>query len=376
MKYSGVATGLLALIAIIMLGAVFKIAGSILLPLIIAVFFSFIVAPIVNFLDRPHIPRILAIIVVILILFGVIFLIFLFLQTSINSLVREYPKYAARFMEINSRLSEMVSERFEIEINLSEQINWQGALRDYLVWMSGSLMQFVSSFVLILIFLIFLLLEKPFFKYKLSKAFGEATGYQIGRIIEHINQQVGRYINLKFFISLATGLIVWVFLMLIGMDFALVWAVLAFLLNFIPSIGSIVVVLITITMGIIQFFPDMGKIVAVAASMIGTQLTIGNFLDPRLQGQRLDLSPFLILFSLIFWGWIWGPVGMFLSVPITVVIQIVCQNFPQLRPISILMGGGRMPKTGAPVESFPDEEELDAEHAEDVDLDEDCGKKL
>ncbi len=358
MKYQGVTTGLLAVIAVIMLGAVFKAAASILLPLIIAVFLSFIVAPLVNFLDRSHFPRIVAIALVVLVLFGVIFLIFLFLQTSVNSLIRQYPKYAARFIELNREFTQWMSERFEIDVNLSEDINWQGALKDYLVMLSGSLIGFISSFILILIFLIFLLLEKPFFKRKLARAFDAETGRQIGRIIDHINQQVGRYINLKFFISLGTGVLVGFSLAVIGMDFALVWGVLAFLLNFIPSIGSIVVVMITITMGVVQFYPLAGKIVAVSASMIGIQMVIGNFLDPRLQGQRLDLSPFLILFSLIFWGWSWGPVGMFLAVPITVVIQITCDNIPPLRFISVLMSGGKVsgeegPAT--PVESMPPE---------------------
>ncbi|MFO7849258.1 MAG: AI-2E family transporter [Spirochaetia bacterium] len=353
MKYSGVAVGLLGVIAVILLGAVLKLASSILLPLIIAVFLSFIVAPIVNFLDKSRIPRILAIFVVILIFFGVIFLIFLFLQTSVNSLIREYPKYAARFTEVNLKITEMISERFEVEVDIFEQINWQVALRDYLVELSGSFVQIATSFVIILIFLIFLLMEKPFFKYKLARAFGDETGKQIGRIIEHINQQIGRYINLKFFLSLATGFIVWFFLQLIGMDFAIVWGVLAFLLNFIPSIGSTFVLIITITMGVIQFYPDMGKIVAVFISMTGTQLLIGNILDPKLQGRRLDLSAFLILFSLIFWGWIWGPVGMFLAVPITVIIQIVCYNIAPLRPLAVLMSGGQVLKDEAPPEVVP-----------------------
>ncbi|MFW6344026.1 MAG: AI-2E family transporter [Sediminispirochaetaceae bacterium] len=354
MKYSGVAVGLLGVIAVIMLGAVLKLASSILLPLIIAVFLSFIVAPVVNFLDRSRIPRIIAILVVILIFFGVIFLIFLFLQTSVNSLIREYPKYATRFTELNMKITEMISERFDVQVDVFDQINWQGALRGYLVELSGSFMQFATSFVIILIFLIFLLMEKPFFKYKLARAFGDETGKHIGRIIEHINRQIGRYINLKFFVSLATGFFVWFFLQFIGVDFALVWGVLAFLLNFIPSVGSTIVLIITITMGVVQFYPDMGKIVAVFVSMTGTQVLIGNILDPKLQGRRLDLSAFLILFSLIFWGWIWGPVGMFLAVPITAIIQIVCYNIAALRPLAVLMSGGQVLKVESPPEP-PDE---------------------
>jgi predicted PurR-regulated permease PerM len=195
--------------------------------------------------------------------------------------------------------------------------------------------------LLILIFLIFLLLEKPLFKRKIARAFGESNGRRIGQILEHINQQVGRYINLKFFISLATGFFVWVFLTIIGLDFPLVWGVLAFLLNFIPSIGSFIFVVITIIMGVVQFYPLMGKMIAVAASMIGIQVIIGNILDPRLQGHRLNISPFLILFSLIFWGWIWGAAGMFLAVPIIVIIKIICENIPTLKPIAVLMESGQ-----------------------------------
>ncbi len=357
MRISAVSTGLLGVITVIMLGAVLKMAASILLPLIIAIFLSFIIAPLVNMLDKMHIPRVLALILTLLVLFGVMFLIYLFLQTSVNSFIKEYPKYASRYTEISSQIETMVLQRFDISFDFSTDIDWQGALRDYLVRLSGSLINFFSSLILIIIFLIFLLLEKPLFKSKLARAFDEETGRHIGRIIEHINQQVGRYINLKFFISLATGLFVWFFLLIIGVDFPIVWGVLAFLLNFIPSIGSFVLVVITITMGVIQFYPNMGKIIAVAATMIATQVTIGNFLDPRLQGRRLNISPLLILFSLIFWGWIWGVIGMFLSVPIMVVIQITCENIPALRPIAVLMESGHVKPHEPPVKEKPKKSE-------------------
>ncbi len=345
MNSNAISTGILGIIAVILIGAVLKIAASILLPLVIAVFLSFIILPLVNLLDKVHFPRSLAITIVILLLFGVMFLIFLFFQTSVNSFISEYPKYAGRYMEISTQIEETIKKRFDIQFNFSTDINWQGALRGYLISFSGSLINFFSAVVLILVFLIFLLLEKPLFKSKLAKAFDETTGRKIGRILEHINQQVGRYINLKFFISMATGFFVWLLLSIIGVDFPLVWGVLAFLLNFIPSIGSLILVVITITMGIVQFYPLMGKIVAVSISMIGTQVLIGNIIDPRLQGRRLNISPFLILFALIFWGWIWGAVGMFLAVPIMVIIKIIFENVPALRPLAILMESGHVMKS-------------------------------
>jgi predicted PurR-regulated permease PerM len=341
MNSNAVSTGILGIIALILVGAVLKMMAAILLPLVIAVFLSFIVVPLVNLLDKTRMARVLAIAIVILVLFGVMFLIFLFFQTSVNSFIREYPKYANRYLQISGQIEELIRTRFNIQFDFSTDINWQGALRDYLLSFSGSLMTFFSSVLLILIFLIFLLLEKPLFKRKIARAFGESNGRRIGQILEHINQQVGRYINLKFFISLATGFFVWVFLTIIGLDFPLVWGVLAFLLNFIPSIGSFIFVVITIIMGVVQFYPLMGKMIAVAASMIGIQVIIGNILDPRLQGHRLNISPFLILFSLIFWGWIWGAAGMFLAVPIIVIIKIICENIPTLKPIAVLMESGQ-----------------------------------
>lgn len=342
MKTQNAIAGLLLVIVIIMLGAVFKAAGNVLLPLIISLFLSFIVAPFVNFLDRIHIPRLFAIAIVVLFLFGLMFLIFLFFQASVNSLIIEYPKYAERFRFIVDELSLGMEERFGLSFSeLLGPINWSSTLRGYLIRLSGNVMDFVTSFLIIMIFLIFLLLEKPYFQNKLKLAFAESTGRKVGEMIDHINHQVARYLTLKFFISLATGLAVWFSLSIIGMDFAVVWGALAFLLNFIPSIGSSFHMFITILMGVIQFYPSPGKIIAVAVSMISIQAVIGQFLDPRLQGHRLNLSPFVILFSLVFWGWIWGIVGMFLAVPITVIIQIVCQNIPGLRFIAVFVSSGR-----------------------------------
>jgi predicted PurR-regulated permease PerM len=359
MKTQNAIAGLLLVIVVIMLGAVFKAAGNVLLPLIISIFLSFIVAPFINFLDKVHVPRVVAITIVVLFLFGIIFLIFLFFQTSVNSLIIEYPKYADRFRSILEEISLKMENRFGLSsTELLGPINWSSALRGYLIRLSGNLMNFVSRILIIMIFLIFLLLEKPYFKKKLHLAFEEPTGKKIGEMLDHINHQVARYLTLKFFISLGTGIAVWFSLSLIGMDFAIVWGALAFLLNFIPSIGSSVHMIVTILMGFIQFYPMPGKIAAVAVSMIAIQSVIGQFLDPKLQGHRLNLSPFVILFSLVFWGWIWGIVGMFLAVPITVIIQIVCQNIPSLRFIAVFISGGRsdMKNPEGPLFSMTDEE--------------------
>ncbi len=341
MKSGNIQTVLIGFIALVLFGAVLKLAGSILLPLVLASILSVILGPLINRLDKWHFPRSLAVIIVILVLFGVVFLVTLFLQTSFYSFIAQYPKYAERFIKLNKMIIALSESKLGVSLDIFKDFNWTNQVVSHLMSFSGSVMNILKAALLIMIFLIFLLLENPFSKRKLLRAFDRKTGLQIARMLHEINRQVARYLNLKFFISLATGICVWFSLKLIGMDFALMWGVLAFLLNFIPTIGSGIILFLTILMGIIQFYPSLGKISAVIISMSLIQLIIGNFLDPRMQGHRLNLSPLIILFSLVFWGWIWGIVGMFLAVPITVIIQIICKNIPYLKPVSIIMSSGK-----------------------------------
>ncbi len=341
MKFEKIETVLLGVITLVLLGAVMKLAASVMLPMVIAGILAVTLSPLINILHKIHIPRNLAVLIVIAVVFGVIFLIVLFIQSSIAAFMDEYPKYAARFSVLNSELVQFVQNKTGISYDFFEEIEWTGTFFKYLGSFSSSLVSFASSGLLIMIFLIFMLLENPFSSKKMILAFKNENGTKISGVLNRITSQVVKYLNLKFIISTGTGILVWLSLSIIGLDFAPMWGVFAFLLNFIPSIGSSIVMIVTILMGFIQFFPEPGKIIAVIISMVGIQMIIGNFIDPRLQASRLDISPIVILFSLVFWGWIWGIVGMFLAVPLTVIVQIVCQNIPFLYPVSILIGSGR-----------------------------------
>jgi AI-2 transport protein TqsA len=152
------------------------------------------------------------------------------------------------------------------------------------------------------------------------------------------------------------------------MDFPEIWGVLTFFLNFIPSFGSIFAVLIITGLSVLQFFPASPGMVDLTPLWIflgtgGIQFVIGNLVEPRLQGNRLDISPFLVLVSLLFWGWVWGVAGMIIAVPLLAVIRIIAKNVAQLKPISILMGSGKQ-LSQTPVPQVKSEESEGAEKSE------------
>jgi Predicted permease len=150
---------------------------------------------------------------------------------------------------------------------------------------------------------------------------------------------VQRYLGIKTGASLATGLLVGAFNLAIGLDFYILWGVLAFVLNYVPSIGSIVAAVPPVALALVQLGP--GWAVAVLIVYIGVNLTIGNFIEPRILGRRLGLSPLVVILSLFFWGWVWGPAGMLLSVPMTVVVKLLLEIPPETRWLAVLLGPAR-----------------------------------
>jgi predicted PurR-regulated permease PerM len=267
----------------------------------------------------------------------------LFLLSSLNSFIDQAPKYYARFESILSQISDALNANFAMELpeNPMAEIDFTSTFIGSINTLSQNFLSFFSALAIVILSTVFLLFEAPYLQNTIAKAFPRRTGKRIVIILRHTIKQIGRYLSVKFLVSGITGLLVWGILQIIGMDFALIWGVMAFILNFIPSIGSFILMVITILMGFIQFFPQPGPIIAVFISMIGIQVIVGNFFDPRLQGRRLNLSPVVIIFSLFLWGWIWGPVGMFIAVPITAVVKIVCQNIPGLKPVAVLMENGK-----------------------------------
>lgn len=326
--------GLLFVITIIAVGGVLKITAGIVQPLVVALLLSFVLNPLVERLHRIRVPRALAILAVIVLLLGFGSLVAFILYSSVQSVVRQLPLYIDRMLE----LARQVIEVLELPPNLLTELDITRQLGSYVVSFSGSFLSVLGSLTMVLIFLLFLLLEKPYLRPKVMEALHGPRTERIWRIVGHTNAQIGRYLSVKLVVSLATGLLVWAAFSIIGVDFAFIWGVLSFLFNFIPSIGSIVIGVASVAFAFVQYYPEPNPIFAAAVSMLTIQLVLGNVIDPKLQGDSLKISPVVILFSLLFWGWLWGIIGLFLAVPLTVALKIVFENIPGYEFVAVLMG--------------------------------------
>jgi len=211
----------------------------------------------------------------------------------------------------------------------------------------GSLLSSVGSIVVTLVvvclYATFLLFERRSFATKLANLSDDpARVERIRQVIRAINQRIGSYLALKTLLSLLLGVLSYLVMRLYGLEFAALWAVLATVLNFVPYVGSVLGVVFPLLMAIVQF-ADPATILSLLLALSALQFAIGNFLDPYVMGNSLNLSPFAILVSLAVWSELWGVPGAFLAVPITAILTIVLSEFPGTRPIAVLLSSnGRL----------------------------------
>ena len=213
----------------------------------------------------------------------------------------------------------------------------------YLTTVASQAGGLLSATVLIVLFVGFLFAERIWFHDKLSSLYGDpGRATRVGEIIGTIMRRVNRYLLVKGLVSLVTGAVVYAITRIAGLDLALAMAILTFVLNFIPSIGSIVATVMVAIVALVQT-NDQG-LAAVLFLVVGiVQFTIGNVIDPMLMGRALRLSSFGIIMSLAFWGAVWGLPGMFLAVPIMVAAMIACATVPMLRPVAIVLSREGLP---------------------------------
>ncbi|MGO4854637.1 AI-2E family transporter [Phaeovulum sp. W22_SRMD_FR3] len=220
-------------------------------------------------------------------------------------------------------------------------------LPGYLRAVAGQAGSLLSGTILVILFVGFLFAERVWFFTKLVNLLGDAErAERTGTIIESIMRRVNHYLLVKTGVSATTGVAVYAIFTVAGFDLALPVAILTFVLNFIPSLGSIVATCLAALVVYVQT-GDARSMLAVLAGVGVVQFIIGNIIDPMLMGRALRLSSFGIIISLAFWGAVWGLPGMFLAVPIMVAVMIVCSHIPGLRPLAVLLSREGLPETEA-----------------------------
>lgn len=323
-------TASLITIAAVASAAALAYTRPVMVPFVLAVLLYYLVSPVADALEtRARFPRWASTITTLLVVAGLIVVTGVLITASTRGLLDSADIYRERLVTIAGRLVAVLDNR---GIDLGQATLVEAVRRlpvgRMLQTTAGTALSLVTNGFLVLIFVIFLLLGR---KREMVKS----------DVFREIDSRIRRFLVLKFAISAATGTLVGVILAVIGLELALVFGVLTFFLNFIPSIGSIVAVLLPLPIALVQF-QSPSAVLAVLVFPAIVQLVIGNGVDPKLMGRGLDLSPVTILVALVFWGLLWGVVGMLLAAPLTGILRIVLAQFATTRPVSELLAG-RLP---------------------------------
>lgn len=328
---------LLGIIALAILFFVLKVIQPIIVLVIFALFVAVLLHPLVVLLNR-FIPHWMALVIVMLTLGLALAGLSLLFYAQARSIAEKAPQYAERFQGV-------ISWGIAVADDFGVQVNWQdigsgdtvSGLLAVLATGLESIFGFAGKTFLVLIMALFMLLEAPSLRRKIEQAFEEERSHKVRLSIDTMALQIQRYVTTKTLVSLVTGVITGCVTHALGLDFPVIWGAIAFQLNFIPHVGSIIAVWPPTILALVQFdSPDT----AVATLLIlgSIQFTIGNIIEPRIMGRSLELSPLVVFISMAFWGWFWGASGIMLAVPLTAAIRIICSHIESLKPVAVLLG--------------------------------------
>ncbi len=344
-KYTKLIAYFLGFITFVLIVFILKSLREILIPFTIAVFLTYLFHPLIDIFAKYKIPKWVTLIFILVILFGIYYLIAVLLVSNFGTFQEKMQLYGENlsgliqkilspFNLTLSELSQMLNFKIE-EVNVAnifEKLFKAGIIQN----LFNSFSSMLGNFFIAMLFWALMMLGKNKFEERLKVAF-ESRKELVEKNITTINKQLQSYIIIKTITSLITGSIATIILLAYGIDYAIVWGLLTFILNFIPNIGSLVATLFPILISFLEYGFGFTTI-SLAVLLILNQNIMGNMVEPHYMGLSMDLSTVLVLFSLIFWGWVWGIVGMFLSVPITASIKILFSNIDGLKPLAIIMG--------------------------------------
>ena len=331
---------LIAFASLVIILAGVKLAGEIVIPFLLSLFIAIICSPAIRFMTKRKIPLGLAI--TLMLIFIVV--LFLFLAGMINSTIREFTASIPQYKEILQIRLETL-KTFITEWNIPLTIPDVSALESFdpsmvMQLVSRVLLSFsnvVSNVFMLLLVVVFMLLESVI-KYKITLAFNGGKS-NFNQEVEHLSRVVEsiiRYLGVKTLMSALTGITIYVVLDIFSVQYGVLWAVLAFLLNYIPNIGSVLAgIPIVLQALLLNGFSDG---IAVMIGVIAINMLVGNILEPRMMGKTLGLSTLVVTLSLLFWGWLLGTVGMLLSVPLTMALKIALESSQNTIQYAVLLG--------------------------------------
>jgi AI-2 transport protein TqsA len=333
-KEGGQSRLLLNLACIMIVIAGLHEASSIVVPFLLSVFIAVMCGVPFSWMRGKHIPAFLAISIIIAVIFGIVFGLGAYIASSVSDFIHQLPLYQKR---IHMLVGMLIKWLRTFHIYISERMILQyfdpGSIMDIIANFLSGLGSALTYAFLILFTVIFILIEASSFSKKVSM---NSTSEKSLETIDKILQSMEKYIAMKTWISLATGILVMVLLMALGVKYAILWGVVTFLLNYIPNIGPFIAAIPPILLSSVD--SGLGTASLVMLGFIVIKTVIGDILEPIFMGRGLSLSMLVVFLSLVFWGWVLGPVGMLLSVPLTMVLKIACESFPSTRWIAILLG--------------------------------------
>lgn len=328
----------MALLILVLLVYLLQQFSFVLQQLFTAALISYLILPAHHWLVRRRVPPFLAYGIIVLGVLAVSYGLGLMLYHSFEDLQQSLPEYQENLTRLIGQASRWIPEldAETLEQMVRRELPTLEANVSSLRSALGTLFGFLSQLGVMLIYLVFLLAEQTSIPRRIHKAFEPGRAQQILNVIQRINGSIAQYLAVKTLMSFLTGLFTTVVLVLFGVKYAVLWGVVAFLLNYIPYLGSVVAALLPVLLSLVQYGSPWRTLVILILLLV-VHNAIGYVIEPLVAGRRLDLSPLVIIVSLAFWGSIWGIVGMILAVPLVVTLKAILENIPQTRPIAVLL---------------------------------------
>jgi len=325
---------ILVMAAVVIVLAGIKLSSVILVPFLLALFLATILSPLFLWLKKLGLGDIFPLIIIVFLLLLVITSLAILVGNSIQDFNQNVPFYEIKLKSDLRALLEIVNG-WGLHIPKEDILNLfqTDSIMRYIATTLKSLGSLVTNSFMIIITIIFMLLEISQFAFK----FNQTNSNSLKQLTE-ISDNIKHYILLKALTSAATGIIITIILEITGIHYAILWGLLAFILNFIPNIGSIIAAVPAVLMAIIQY--DFTTATMIVIAYLTVNVIIGSIIEPKILGKGLGLSTLIVFLSLIFWGWLLGPIGMILSVPLTIMIKIALDTKEDTKWIAILLGTG------------------------------------